>query len=490
MKKRLIIAAIMAYVGLFSAPQTFAQKHDSYRADAATASAGDKIRGPRSVKPVRVNRIRYAVTVKTKVAFTAGPSLALPFIPPVASAAAAAAPAGGASTRDAFDRELSEAETARSQNNTELQFQNLEDAFIELNRRRAVEIQNPIASLVTITNDASRATEDFVRNTDAMLSGNNGVQEVLGRLPALIMQINNARARWPDSAINIFLADVDTVESRLNRISDLQWLVANKGRVDSLLARLALLRTSVIELSHNGKPDSPAAKFDEAQAVLRQWRDIFTDAQTQGDNFFELPYVDAGCGFAFDQNKETVITLVKQDRLAPAGTAASEQELITVVCSSPLSISGGFGFSTVNEREFIFVQSTKPVTANGQTTQQVINRFGFKNNSSFRPIPLLLLNTRIYEWRKLEDTFALHLSAGAGVDIKTGEAGSDVEFIVGPSVSFKRSLFLTAGVHIGRVPKLAGGFELGQEVPEGIDAPPVEKAWKPGFIFALTYKLR
>jgi hypothetical protein len=51
-------------------------------------------------------------------------------------------------------------------------------------------------------------------------------------------------------------------------------------------------------------------------------------------------------------------------------------------------------------------------------------------------------------------------------------------------------MFFTAGVHIGRVPKLAGGFEIGQEVPEGIDEPPLEKAWKPGFIFAVTFKLR
>jgi hypothetical protein len=132
-------------------------------------------------------------------------------------------------------------------------------------------------------------------------------------------------------------------------------------------------------------------------------------------------------------------------------------------------VSGGFGFSTVNEREFVFVQSTKPVTTNGQTTQEVINRFGFKNNSSFRPIPLLLLNTRVYE---PNDNIALHVSAGAGGDIKTGEAGSDVEFIVGPSISFKRSMFVTTGLHIGRVPKLAGGFQIGDEVPEGIDAPP------------------
>ncbi|HEY0377879.1 MAG TPA: hypothetical protein VGC87_13225, partial [Pyrinomonadaceae bacterium] len=226
---------------------------------------------------------------------------------------------------------------------------------------------------------------------------------------------------------------------------------------------------------------------DAVQQSLSAWRDIFNEAHEQGESYFELPYVEAGCGFAFDQNKETEVMLVKKDRLAAADSDPVEQSLVTVVCSSPLSISGGFGMSRIAEREFVFVPSTKSVTENGQTTTKVINRFGFKNNSSFRMIPLLLLNTRIKEWN---DTVALHMSAGAGVDIKTGEAGTDVEFVAGPTLSFKRTMFVTAGVHFGRVPKLAGGFEVGQEVPEGIDQPPIEKAWKPGFVIAVTYKLK
>lgn len=489
MKKSFILAAILACAGLFSAPAAYGQRHKVEEVNAATTASGDKIRGPRSIKPVNVNRIRYRVAVKTDTTFTAGPSLALPFIPALPSVAAPAAPSGGQSTRSEFLTELQEAESARSRNSTEEQFQNLEEAFAILLRRRATEIQNPISLLITEVNDASDATRSFVRETDSLLAGTGGREAVLRRLPALIRQTNDAAsAQWPDEAINNFLGDVDSLEGALNRISDLTWLSANKGRVDSLLARLRVLREGVVALSHNNnQPDSLANKFDAARRVLRQWHDIFADAQAQGVSYFELPHVDVGCSFSFDQNKETVVTLVKQDRLAEDTAAASEQELVTVVCSSPFSVSGGFGFSTVNEREFVFVPSTKTVTEDGETTQQVISRFGFKNNSSFRPIPLLLLNTRVYE---PNDTLAVHLSAGAGVDIKTGEAGSDVEFIVGPSISFKRSMFVTAGAHIGRVPKLAGGFEIGQEVPEGIDQPPVEKAWKPGFIITVTFKLR
>lgn len=484
MNKRLIIAAAVACATLFSAPSAFAQKHKVEVINVAATSEGEKVRGPRTIRPVLVNRIRYRVEVKTKATFTAGPSLALPFIPQIPGGAGTG---GGASAEDATKaaKRSNDLDAARRANRAEDEFQIIREAQQELIARRA-DIQDTISPLLADTKTARDATEGFVRESDALLAGNNGVDVVLARLPDLITKIQNAEGVWPDAAINRFLADVDIWETELGRISDVQWLKDNKERVDAVKDRFQELRDSVTALSRNGAADGPAARFDEAQKVLAQWKAIFTDAQQKQKEYFELPDVDVGCGFAFDQNKETVVKLVKQDRLAAEATT-TEQELITVVCSSPFSVSGGFGFSTINEREFVFVQSTKPVTENGQTTQQVIQRFGFKNNSSFRPIPLLLLNTRIYEW---SDTTALHLSGGAGVDIKTGEAGTDVEFIVGPSISFKRSLFLTAGLHVGRVPKLAGGFAVGDEVPEGVDEPPVEKAWKPGFIFALTYKLR
>ncbi len=102
-------------------------------------------------------------------------------------------------------------------------------------------------------------------------------------------------------------------------------------------------------------------------------------------------------------------------------------------------------------------------------------------------MPVLLLNMRVWE---PNDTFALHVSTGAAVDVKTGQSGTDLEYIVGPSISFWRSLFITPGLHIGRVPKLAGGFVLDQEVPTGISEPPVEKTWKKAFVMTFTYKIR
>jgi hypothetical protein len=492
MKKSLIIAAVMACVALLTCPPALAQKQKKEKKldqiNVATISEGEKVRGPRTIKPVFVNRIRYRVSVKTKTAFTAGPSLALPFIPQIPGGGGTGGGKNAADfAKEAQDfKDLSDKlDKARKTPDPEQEFQTIREALGKLILRRA-DIQDEVANLLKDTKTARDATEGLVRESDAVLAGENGPRTLLDRLADVIHKIQDAEQPWPDNPINRFLADVDIWEGELGRISDIAWLVKNKDRVDAVKARFKELRDGVKVLSHDGAADGPAARFDEAQRVLGQWKAIFLDAQTQKEAYFELPEVEVGCGFAFDQNKETTVKLVKQDRLA-ADSAVTEQELVTVVCSSPFSVSGGFGFSTLNEREFVFVQSTTPVTANGQTTQKVINRFGFKNKSSFRPIPVLLLNTRLYEWN---DTVALHLSAGAGVDIKTGEAGSDVEFIVGPSISFKRSMFVTAGLHVGRVPKLAGGFQLSDEVPAGIDAPPIEKAWKTGFITTFTFKLR
>jgi hypothetical protein len=173
--------------------------------------------------------------------------------------------------------------------------------------------------------------------------------------------------------------------------------------------------------------------------------------------------------------------MVTTDRLAPAGTAASKQEIVTVICSTPLSISAGFGFSTVRERPIGFVQSLN-------SSNQVVSVFGYTARSNFKPLPLLMLNTRVKEWN---DDWALHVSNGAVVDIKTGATTStDVEYVSGLSVSYKRSLFITVGFHAGRTQDLIGGFTIGQQVPTSVSTPPLQSHWSPGAIFAFTYKLK
>src|ERR1044071_4135243 len=87
MKKSIIIATLAAACAvLLSAPAALAQKRHFKVVDVSATSEGDKIRGPLTIKPVRVNRIRYRVEIKGKTTFTAGPNIAIPgIIPPIPS---------------------------------------------------------------------------------------------------------------------------------------------------------------------------------------------------------------------------------------------------------------------------------------------------------------------------------------------------------------------------------------------------------------------
>jgi hypothetical protein len=259
------------------------------------------------------------------------------------------------------------------------------------------------------------------------------------------------------------------------------------GRQKELLEEVSKLSERINVFLSNCKDESEvneaSVRFNEGRKKLRFWNSVFKDIISRGEDAFILEISINDHGFTIGTGKETKVDLIKQDRLAEPGAEAIREEIVTVVFSSIFSVSAGFGFSTLDEQEFSIVRSrTSP------TDPTLVNKFGFQNRSKFRPMPVILLNTRLFEMSK---GFDFHFSTGAGVDIKTGQpAGSDVEFVVGPSISFRRSLFFTPALHVGRVPTLAGGFKVGDLVPAEVTAPPIEKSWKTGFIFTITYKFK
>lgn len=261
----------------------------------------------------------------------------------------------------------------------------------------------------------------------------------------------------------------------------------SSGRQKELLEEVSKLSERINVFLNNCKDESEvneaSIRFNEGRKKLRFWNSVFKDIISRGEDAFILEISINDHGFTIGTGKETKVELIKQDRLAESGAEAIREEIVTVVFSSIFSVSAGFGFSTLDEQEFSIVRSrTSP------TDPTLVNKFGFQNRSKFRPMPVILLNTRLFEMSK---GFDFHFSTGAGVDIKTGQpTGSDVEFVVGPSISFRRSLFFTPALHVGRVPTLAGGFKVGDLVPAEVTAPPIEKSWKTGFIFTITYKFK
>jgi len=473
------------------------------------SSSGNKVRGQARIKFINANVLRYDIQIGTKVTWSAGPKIDLSFIPklsePPAKPAQAEAAAKAAVAKAAAGAKAATAANeppAKSQAPKPLD-KAWEKILISWDERENElgEVRGKISDVTTAVNDTSSKTLGLVATSDATLQ-TGGAQQVANSAKELVGEIDKAtKAAWPDEDVNKLATELTLLTNQLIEFPfvdplDLpRWQSINGRMYDQVKARLETLTNLVQGLTRDGEQ---GRKFAEAKDSLSRWRLILDGIGARGAGAFCIVY-SVGCSFAFDGNKENLITVVKRDRLSvnkpvdknvaatPTGTEGSV-EIVTVVCSSPLSVSAGFGFSTIDEKEFVFVQSTKTaVDANGVTTQKVINLFGFKNNSAFRTLPVLLLNTRLWE---PSDRFAIHASAGAAVDVKTGQAGTDIEYIVGGSLSFWRSLFVTPALHIGRVPTLVGGFTLGQQVPDGIKEPPVEKAWKKGFAVTFTYKLR
>jgi hypothetical protein len=474
MKRGLVIALLAILACLcFSKP---ANSQDREFDMAIERTKDDKIRGPATIKLKNLNVLRYDIQVGTTVTFTAGPDLKLPFIPPIPKPAAS-----GTVTGQSFG---SDPISAR--------FEGIVNDLVSVTTEMEQQIFDPINAVILAANGAKDELEALLLSSDSILRTPNGPATIISGIDPVLTRINAALATfWPNVPIESFhgrlemvrvaFLDLPSTPVGAGQLTWQQWYVGNrKAAYDTSLARIgefqALLRTLDV--------DGPKAiAYRETQNKLRQWRPILVGVRNGGPEAFTRT-IEVGCGFAFDQTKSTKVEIIKRDRLAAPGASETHEEVVTVECTSPLSISGGFGFSSIDEMEFVFVQS-KPDAAS--TSQAPVNRFGFKNRSSFRMLPVLLLNTRLWE---SDDTFAVHASVGAAVDIKTGQTGTDIEFIVGPSLSFKRTLFITPGLHVGRVPTLTGGFNLGDVVPTGVSSPPVEKAWRKGFVITFTFKIR
>lgn len=154
------------------------------------------------------------------------------------------------------------------------------------------------------------------------------------------------------------------------------------------------------------------------------------------------------------------------------------------VGESPLSLSAGIGFSTIEDKRIIRQPFAKPDGTIG-------GRFGEENKSSFRPSAVIMLNAHLCKlspFCRQATTFAL----STGLVLSSRNGATEAEFIAGPSFGFlKNNIFLTFGYHAARVERLGGGFKIGDEIPANLQDPlPVERNWRSGFMFAITYKLR
>jgi hypothetical protein len=292
---------------------------------------------------------------------------------------------------------------------------------------------------------------------------------------------------WPYQSISTINGSLSNLRNLLVTLpaaaSDwAAWIAVagQKASYDAAVARVNDLITSMTDLTN---PTNASLKnFQTLSTQLGTWSGVLAGINGAGVAAFRYEQ-RVTCSFAFENSKETKLEIVTTDRLSQSPTPV-RQELVTVICSSPFSISGGFGFSTIDESSIGFQTSNKT-----DSTGKAQSVFGHDAQSNYRPIPLLLLNTRVWE---PNGRFSVHLSGGAAVDVKTGAGGADLEYVLGPSFAYRRSIFITPGLHIGRVGILSpdSGFKIGDVVPTDLSAPPIQKTWKSAFVLAFTWKIR
>jgi hypothetical protein len=462
----------------------------------ATSISGDQVSGPAQVQLVGLNTIQRNIQVGVNVTYPAGPDLSLPFIPPIPTAGkqttppvqppgGAPAPSGAGATQaqNARARRAITSQSLSTNQDVNVVFNGLVDALNNYETDRS-SVQEAIQNTILLTNQTTTAVTAFVQSVDSSLAAQPTGATVLLRIPAVNAQIDMAlMAVWPNADIAGLEGNLQVLKNNLATLQDqggwAAWVAigGNKAAYDGVGARVNDLIT--LAATFDPTANKSAATLTDAQTKLQQWSAILSAIAAAPNPFART--INVTCSFGFGNNKNTVIELVSTDRLAAAGSTPTKLDVVTVICSSPLSISGGLGFSTAPEQQFSFVQS---VNSSGQ----VVSALGYKALSKFRPLPLLLLNTRLLEWK---DVWGLHVSNGAVVDIKTGAAGgTDVEYVSGLSVSFKRTLFVTTAFQAARVQSLDPGFTIGQTVPSAITTPPVQARWSPAFVLAFTYKLK
>jgi hypothetical protein len=160
-----------------------------------------------------------------------------------------------------------------------------------------------------------------------------------------------------------------------------------------------------------------------------------------------------------------------------------------------LSLSGGFGVTGIEERDYRFVTSVadqatgaSPGKDTGDDPSELVNRIGV-DASSEQLTGVFLLNARLFNPRK-DNIHFIHFSVGTSVDLDSPDSSVAFGYLAGLSYSFKDAFYLTGGLHAARVHELAPGFELGDPQIDGVETPPTVKSWDYDWILAVTFKLK
>jgi hypothetical protein len=280
------------------------------------------------------------------------------------------------------------------------------------------------------------------------------------------------------------IADVESRTAEVNAaISDLQ------AAADLLTWALSESKAMLSALSDLSISGDKYKAFQTAHATLVQWQQTMTQLGSQiqaiskatdSANRFVTTFTGA-CDYTFATTKKIAIKLTETDNL-PDKSAAQPADVLslTMECASPFNVSAGVMFDTISGNQFSIAPVASPP---GSTT--TVNEFVQTSSSSFHPSPVGLISARFCE---PNETIAFHISLGVSGNFNSqANGGSSAAFLIGPSVSFFRTMFITPGWYIGTRAALGSSFHAGDPVPPNVTAAPVNSSYTSGFGLAITF---
>jgi hypothetical protein len=332
---------------------------------------------------------------------------------------------------------------------------------------------------------------DFSRKEASLMAGLLTAQRDLYAAKEAVDQAVFQISSPSDGDRALIEADRNLVAVTLTFISDssqqlknyenlVNWGVVTNDGIESALSNLDVTGSSY-------------KAFQQAQASLLEWQQQMLKLKSAwelhsapGANQDQYPdpfvmRISGNCDYAFSTTKQTAVTLTAIDQLSDKSAAAPTVILsVTIECASPFTVSAGVAFSKIPDREYAIHPVATPV---GSTT--TTNQFALTSNSSFHPLALGMVSARLWE---PEERIAFHLSFGMAGNFKSQSAGgSSAEFLIGPSISLFRTMFITPGLHIGKKTTLADGFSVGSPVPPNVTTVPLQSSYKPAFGLAITF---
>jgi hypothetical protein len=510
MRLTTVIALALAVTTCFP---TLAAAARTYDIDLAIrrGDSPEVVRGPVKLKLKNVNKVRYEVSIGQKVTLSDGPDLApASFIPKLSTSVpkagtpvAAGVLPGDPQSAEAAYRSVAAASPAcpPTSGDLESRFKALHGCLTLVAKEVETALSEAQAASDAL-NARTASVENLVAVSDQVLLS-SGATTLANRVTSEVTKIGNdlttAATDWPgEQELGELRDKLEALEqsrrdlpfAAATKQEWVDWSNDNRERYEQLGREISAVGKA---LSSIEKGSDVRKAYEKATSDLRSWKSLLTGLGQAAAYSMELP---VHCGYPFFQKKTVDYTLTLVDRtIADKSKNKTVEKIASVVCPSNVTVTGGIGASKIDEKDFGFVQSLPdppapdaPMDGMGEDAPALVTRIGLDNESEEQVNPAVLISTRLLTFDR-QGAYSMHLTAGSVFDFDNPDSTVAIGYVLGLSVSFKDSTFVTLGIQGSRVPELAGGFELGDVQPMGLDKVPVTKDWDFAGFLGVTYRL-